>query len=55
MIKGYKRERADKILFTEHFDFGIIITQICIDYIVFGSTSQSKVHEFFNQMSKSLK
>ena len=33
-----------------HFDTNIIIAQIYIDGIVFGSTSPSKVQEFVNQM-----
>ena len=48
--KGYMRERVDKTLFIRHFDLGIIITQVYVDDIVFGSTSPSKVQEFFNQM-----
>ena len=47
--KCYKRGGVDKILFIVHFDTSIIITQIYIDDIVFGSTSPSKV-EFVNQI-----
>ena len=48
--KGYKRGRVDKTLFIMHFDTGVIIAQIYVDDIVFGSTSPSKVQEFVNQM-----
>ena len=48
--KGYKRRGVDKILFIMHFNNGIIITQIYVDDIVFGSTSPSKVQEFVYQM-----
>ena len=47
--KGYKRRGADKTLFIKYFDSSIIIAQIYVDDIVFGSTSPSKVHEFVNQ------
>ena len=50
--KGYKRGGVDKTrggvdktLFIMHFDTGIIIAQIYVDDIVFGSTSHSKVHQ----------
>ena len=48
--KGYKKEGIDKNLFIKQFESGIIIAQICVDDIVFGSTSNSKVHEFVSQM-----
>ena len=47
---GYKREGVDKTLFIMHFDTGIIIAQIYVHDIIFGSTSPSKVQEFVNQM-----
>ena len=33
-----------------HFDTGVIIAQIYVNDIVFGSTSPSKVQEFVNPM-----
>ena len=33
---------------TKHFDTGVIIAQIYVDDILFGSTSSSKVQEFVN-------
>ena len=47
---GYKREGVDKILFIKRFKYEIIIAQIYVDDIVFGSTSQSKLNDFVNQM-----
>ena len=39
-------------MFIKQFDYGIIIAQICVDDIVFGSTSDSKVQKFVNQMKQ---
>jgi len=50
--KGYKRGGVDKTLFIKHFKTGMIIAQIYVDDIVFGSTSQGKVDEFVSQMTK---
>ena len=52
--KGYKRGGIDKTLFIRHFDTGIILAQIYVDDIVFGSTSPSKVQRFVNQMREEL-
>ena len=41
--KGYKREGVGKTLFIMYFDTGIIIAQIYVDDIIFGSSSPSKV------------
>ena len=46
----YKRGGVDKSLFIKRFKFEIIIAQIYVDDIVIGSTSQSKLNEFVNQM-----
>ena len=41
--KGYKRGGVYKTLFIKQFEFGIIIAQIYVDDIVFGSTFDYKV------------
>ena len=43
IAKRHKRGGVDKTLFIRDFDIGIIIAQIYVDDIVFGSTSHSKV------------
>ena len=48
--KGCKKGGIDKTLFIRYFDTSIIIAQIYVDDIVFGSTSPSIVQEFVNQM-----
>ena len=50
--KGYERGGVDKTLFIKKFGSGIIIAQIYVDDIVFGSTSSTKVEEFVDQMKK---
>ena len=44
--KDYKRRGVDKTLFIKSFKSCIIIAQIYVDDIVFGSTSQMKIDEF---------
>ena len=48
--KGYEREGVDKILFFKKDKCDIIIAQIYVDDIVFGSTSNSMLVVFVNQM-----
>ena len=50
--KCYKRWGVDKPLFIKNFKSGIIIAQIYVDDIVFGSISQMKLNEFVDQMKK---
>lgn len=50
--KGYKRGGVDKTLFLKFFSSDIMIAQIYVDDIVFGSTLQDKVDEFVDQMTK---
>ena len=47
---GYSRGGADKTLFIKKVKFDIIIAQIYVDDIVFGSVSQHLVEEFVEQM-----
>ena len=48
--KDYHREKVDKTLFIKKDKYGIIIAQIYVDDIVFGSTSMSMLDVFVNQM-----
>ena len=48
--KGYERGGVDKTLFIKKDKYGIIIAQIYVDDIVFGSTSMSMLDVFVNQM-----
>ena len=50
--KGYNRGGVDKTLFIKSFKSSIIITQIYVDDIVFGFTSQVKLNKFVDQMKK---
>lgn len=50
--KGYKRGGVDKTLFLKFFSSDIMIAQIYVDDIVFGSTLQDKVDEVVDQMTK---
>ncbi|KAI3456997.1 hypothetical protein Pfo_013660 [Paulownia fortunei] len=45
--KGYKRDGADKILFIRCSNTSLIIAQIYVYDIVFGSTSKHNVDEFY--------
>ena len=47
---GYRRCGVDKTLFIKRIKKDIIIAQVHVDDIVFGSTSNSEVQEFFHQM-----
>ena len=49
---GYKREGVDKTLFIKQLNSGILVVQIYVDDIVFGSTSSAHVKEFMSQMKK---
>ena len=46
----FSRERADKILFIKRESKHIFITQIYVDDIVFGSTSEKLAHNFYERM-----
>ena len=48
--RGYSQGGADKTLFIKKVKFDIIIAQIYVDDIVFGSVSQHLVDEFLEQM-----
>ncbi|KAL2517285.1 Integrase catalytic domain-containing protein [Abeliophyllum distichum] len=48
--QGYKRGGADKILFIKHFKNGLIVAQIYVDDIVFGSSLETKSKEFATLM-----
>ena len=50
--KGYNRGRVDKILFIKHIDSNIIVAQIYLDDIMFGSTSNNNVQEIVDQMKR---
>ena len=50
MKHGYSRGGADKTLFIKKVKSNLIISQIYVDDIVFGSVSQHLVDEFVNQM-----
>ena len=47
---GYKRGGVDQTLFIKNVDSHIIIAQIYVDDIIFGSTSESEVKIFVDQM-----
>ena len=49
---GYKRGGVDKTLFIKNIKSNIIIAQIYIDDIVFGSTSDNEVQVFVKQMKE---
>ena len=48
--KGYERGGVDKTLLIKKDKYGIIIAQIYVDDIIFGSTSISMLDVFVNQM-----
>ena len=48
--KGYEKGGVDKTLFIKKDKSDIIIVQIYVNDIVFGSTSNSKIDVFVNQM-----
>ena len=50
--KDYKRGGIDKTLFIKSFNSCIIIAQIYVDDIIFGSTANDKLTEFVEQMKK---
>ena len=50
--KGYKRGGVDKTHFIKNVDENIMIAQIYVDDIVFGSTNDSLVQEFVKQMQE---
>ncbi|XP_062100106.1 uncharacterized mitochondrial protein AtMg00810-like [Humulus lupulus] len=49
VLNGYKRGGVNKTLFIKNVDYDIVIAQIYVDDIVFGSTSNTLVQEFVKQ------
>ncbi|KAH9743540.1 hypothetical protein KPL70_003341 [Citrus sinensis] len=49
---GYKQEGVDRTLFIKQLNSRILVVQIYVDDIVFGSTSSYHVHEFVSQMKR---
>ena len=43
---------VDRTLFIKQFNLGILVVQIYVNEIVFGSTTSDHVEEFFSQMKK---
>ena len=52
---GYKREGVDRTLYIKQFNQVILIAQIYVDNIVFGSTSYDHVQEFVSQIKMNLR
>ena len=50
--KGYTRGEVDQTLFTKIINSDILIVQIYVDDIIFGSTKPSMCKEFFELMTK---
>ncbi|XP_019176275.1 PREDICTED: uncharacterized protein LOC109171658 [Ipomoea nil] len=50
LSKGYNRGSVDKTLFVKHYKSDIIIAQIYVDDIVFGSTRETYKDEFIRHM-----
>ena len=49
---SYKRGGVDKTLFVKQLNPRILVVQVYVDDIVFGSTSSNHVQEFVSQMKK---
>ena len=49
---GYSRDNVDLILFTKYDNKDILLVQIYVDDIIFGSTKSSLCKEFFDLMTK---
>ncbi|KAH9671430.1 hypothetical protein KPL70_017375 [Citrus sinensis] len=49
---SYKRGGVDKTLFIKQLNPGILVIQVYVDDIVFGSTSSDHVQEFVSQMKR---
>lgn len=49
--KGFSRSGADKTLFTKWCGNHVLIAQIYVDDIIYGSTSKTLIDEFLNLMS----
>jgi len=47
LLKWFYYNKVDTILFTKHEDNDILIVQIYVDDIIFGSCSQFKSHKNF--------
>ncbi|XP_031090921.1 uncharacterized protein LOC115995913 [Ipomoea triloba] len=50
--KGYTRGSVDKTLFIKRYNSDLIIAQVYVDDIVFGSTSASRANNFVNLMQE---
>ena len=48
--KDYNQGNVDSTLFTKHVDNHIIVVQVYVDYIIFGSTNSDLCEEFFKYM-----
>lgn len=48
---GFKKGEVDKILFIQRLKHDILICQIYVDDIIFGSSSKKHVDEFVTSMS----
>ena len=44
--KSFVKDKVDTILFTKHVDSDILIIQIYVDNIIFGSTNENFCKEF---------
>ena len=53
--KDYNRGNVDSTLFTKHVDNHIIIVQVYVDDIIFGSTNSELCEEFFKYMHSKFK
>jgi len=48
--QGYERRKVDKTLFIRKLNYDIILVQVCVDYIIFGSTNKILCQEFVSAM-----
>ena len=49
---GFKRDQADRTLFIKRDEKSLIVAQVYMDDIVFGSTIDHLAHEFLEEMKK---
>jgi len=47
---GFSRRQIDTTLFTKTNQFDILIVQVCVDNIFFGSTNKKMCKDFLNLM-----
>ena len=52
LANGYSMGNADKTLFVKHHNCDLIVVQVYVDDIIFGSTNHSLVLEFAKFMSQ---